>query len=118
MNYLIKKWITSLCVILIEFHIMRKIVIGILFNIGTNTPFTFVHDKPFRSGMISLIYMLRHKESGEQYILKMKRKLIKEKLDKSIYRMSLFFQIIINHCILVVKNESFRDNSKAFRYGF
>jgi predicted unusual protein kinase regulating ubiquinone biosynthesis (AarF/ABC1/UbiB family) len=62
--------------------------------IKTNTPFTFVHDTPFRSGMISLIYMLRNKESGEQYILKMKRKLIKEKLDKSIYRMSSLLSII------------------------
>ena len=62
--------------------------------IKTKTPFTFVHDTPFRSGMISLIYMLRHKHTGERYILKMKRKLIKEKLDKSIYRMSSLLSII------------------------
>jgi predicted unusual protein kinase regulating ubiquinone biosynthesis (AarF/ABC1/UbiB family) len=62
--------------------------------IETKTPFTFVHDTPFRSGMISLIYMLKHKETGEKYILKIKRKLIKEKLDKSIYRMRSLLSII------------------------
>lgn len=62
--------------------------------IETKTPYTFVYKEPFRAGMISLIYMLRHKETGKQYVLKMKRKLIKEKLDKSIYRMRSLLSII------------------------
>ncbi|HIE82324.1 MAG TPA: hypothetical protein EYQ00_00075, partial [Dehalococcoidia bacterium] len=55
----------------------------------TDTPFTFT-DKPglpIRAGMISLVYALKNKKTGEKYIMKVKRKNIDERVNESIDNM-------------------------------
>ena len=58
--------------------------------VSRNTSFVYVDTKafPFRSGMISLIYALRHKDTGKEYVLKVKRLNIDERLGNSIDNMS------------------------------
>ena len=49
---------------------------NVIMKMFTNTPFTFADPScmPIRSGMISLVYALKHKGTGENYIIKVKRK--------------------------------------------
>lgn len=63
-------------------------------HIVNNTPFMFVDDHPIRSGMISLIFLMIHEESHELYILKMKRRMIKERLHESVSRIRSILRII------------------------
>lgn len=54
-----------------------------------DTPFTFT-DKPglpIRSGMISLVYSLQNKKTGEKYVMKVKRKNIDTQVNESIDHM-------------------------------
>ena len=54
-----------------------------------DTPFTFT-DKPglpIRSGMISLVYSLQNKKTGEKYVMKVKRKNIDVRVNESIDNM-------------------------------
>ena len=70
-----------------------------------DTPFTFV-DKPgipIRSGMISLVYALQNKNTGEKYVMKVKRKNIDERVNESInnmmgmlYLLSILFRLWFN----------------------
>jgi predicted unusual protein kinase regulating ubiquinone biosynthesis (AarF/ABC1/UbiB family) len=55
----------------------------------TDTPFTFTNKPglPIRSGMISLVYALQNKKTGEKYIMKVKRKNIDERVNESIDNM-------------------------------
>lgn len=63
-------------------------------HIKYTTPYTFVDVKPFRSGMISLIYMIDHVETHKRYILKVKRNNISKRLNNSIQSMSAFLSIL------------------------
>jgi len=55
----------------------------------TDTPLMFVDrpSLPIRSGMISLVYALKNKKTGEKYIMKVKRKNIDERVNESIDNM-------------------------------
>ena len=66
----------------------------VISHIINNTPFMFVDDHPIRSGMVSLIFLMIHEESHELYILKMKRRMIKERLHESVSRMSSMLKLI------------------------
>ena len=63
-------------------------------HIKYNTPYTFVDVKPFRSGMISLIYKIDHVETHKRYILKVKRNNIDKRLKSSVQSMSAFLSIL------------------------
>jgi len=64
-----------------------------------NTPFRFGKNAqmPIRSGMISLVYELIHEDTGKEYILKVKRRNIDERLNESINNMMglLYFLSVI-----------------------
>lgn len=66
----------------------------IINHIIDNTPFMFVDDQPIRAGMISLVFMMIHEETNELYVLKMKRRLIKQRLYESSNRMRSMLSII------------------------
>lgn len=72
---------------------------NVIMKMLTNTPFTFADPScmPIRSGMISLVYALKHKGTGENYIIKVKRKNIDERVNESINNMSglLYFISIL-----------------------
>ena len=54
-----------------------------------DTPFTFTDRPglPIRSGMISLVYALQNKKTGEKYVMKVKRKNIDARVNESIDNM-------------------------------
>lgn len=54
------------------------------------TPFVFAEASciPIRSGLISLVYALKNKETGEKYVMKVKRKNINERVNESIDNIS------------------------------
>jgi len=56
----------------------------------SDTPFIFANASciPIRSGMISLVYALKNKETGEKYVMKVKRKNIDERVNESIDNIS------------------------------
>ena len=56
----------------------------------SDTPFVFADTSclPIRSGMISLVYALKNKETGEKYVMKVKRKNIDKRVNESIDHMS------------------------------
>lgn len=66
----------------------------IIDHIKRETPYVFVNDVPFRSGMISLIYQIEHRDTHKRYILKVKRNNIKARLNKSIETMSAFLSML------------------------
>jgi len=66
----------------------------IIDHIKRETPYVFVNDDPFRSGMISLIYQIEHIDTHERYILKVKRNNIKARLNTSIETMSAFLSML------------------------
>ena len=63
--------------------------------VQTNTDLCFVHSMPVKSGLVSLIYILKDNyiESSKTYVLKMKRKNIRKRLNHSIHEMSYFLDI-------------------------
>ena len=67
-------------------------------RILSDTPFIFADTLctpiPIRSGMISLVYALKHKETGEKYIIKVKRKNIDKRVNESINNMSVLLDFI------------------------
>ena len=56
----------------------------------SDTPFVFTNNSciPIRAGMISLVYALKNKETGEKYVMKVKRKNIDKRVNESIDHMS------------------------------
>jgi len=62
--------------------------------VKNKTPFIFESEKPIKSGMISLVYLLCHKETKKQYILKVKRRNIENRLNQSIKHISGLINII------------------------
>jgi len=72
----------------IDYNVIKRIL--------SNTPFTFTDPlyTPIRSGMVSLVYALKHKETGENYIIKVKRKNIDERVNESINNMSELLHFI------------------------
>jgi predicted unusual protein kinase regulating ubiquinone biosynthesis (AarF/ABC1/UbiB family) len=56
--------------------------------------FTFVYDSPIKSGMISLVYLIHHVDTQEEYILKLKRRNIHQKLDTCISNMQTLLKTI------------------------
>ncbi len=65
--------------------------------------FELVDSEPKKSGMISLVYLIRHKITNKEYILKVKRKDIDEKLDTCVFNMRGLLR-----CISFVTNFWFR----------
>ena len=66
----------------------------IIDHIKRGSPYVFVSDVPFRSGMISLIYQIEHSDTNQRYILKVKRNNIRTRLNNSIESMSAFLSIL------------------------
>ena len=65
-------------------YIEADIDYDVLEHVVTCTPFSLVSRKPWRSGMISLIFQLVHNDTGEKYVLKVKRNNIHNELKESI----------------------------------
>lgn len=72
----------------IDHNVIMQMLIG--------TPFIFANDScmPIRAGMISLVYILKHKETEEKYIVKIKRKNIDKRVNESINNMSGLLYLI------------------------
>jgi len=66
----------------------------------TSTPFMFSNRPatPMRSGMISLVYLLEHKNTGDKYVMKVKRKNIDKRVNESIDNMMGLLYVISLVC--------------------